>query len=279
LLTEKLTLFNLFGFIPVSVLSVLDILLVAFVFYRLLALMRGTRAAQMLVGLLLLVTGAMAAPLLEMNALGWLLEELRSILLILLVILFQSELRRMLVVLGQSPMLRWFYKNEPSRAVDAVVTAAVQLSERGYGALIVLVREIGLGAITETGVPLNAEVSADLLTTIFTPRSPLHDQAVVIQGNSLVAARCTLPLAEEVEDQRLGTRHRAAVGLSQESDAVAVVVSEESRTISLAVGGTLLRGLSAKELKERLSELMNPRRQASVAAAAPAAAPPGPRAA
>jgi diadenylate cyclase len=158
-------------------------------------------------------------------------------------------------------MLRWFYKNEPSRAVDAVVAGAVQLAERGYGGLIVLVREVGLNSITESGVPINAEVSADLLATIFTPRSPLHDQAVVIQGNTLLAARCTLPLAEEVEDQRLGTRHRAALGLSQESDAVAVVVSEESRTISLAIGGALVRGLSAKELKERLSELMNPRPQ------------------
>jgi diadenylate cyclase len=143
--------------------------------------------------------------------------------------------------------------------IDEVVAGAAQLAQRGYGALIVLAREASLEPIVETGVALNAQVSADLLTTIFTPRSPLHDQAVVIQGESLIAARCTLPLAEEVEDQRLGTRHRAALGMSQETDAVTVIVSEESQTISLSVGGGLARGLSPQELRQRLGELMSPR--------------------
>ena len=251
--------FDLFGFIPVTVVSVLDILVVALVIYRLLNLIRGTRAAQMLVGLFLLVTVALAARWQEMTALAYLLEQVRSILLILLVILFQPELRRMLVALGQSPLLSWFYKAEPSRVIDEVVSGTAQLAEHGYGALIVIGREAGLGAIIESGVPLDARVSADLLTTIFTPRSPLHDQAVVIQGESLVAARCTLPLAEEVEDQRLGTRHRAALGLSQETDAVTIVVSEETQTISITVGGGLVRGLDTRELKQRLSELLSPR--------------------
>jgi len=249
-------LFHIFGFIPFSVISALDILIVGFVFYRLLGLIRGTRAAQMLVGLFLLVTILLAARWQEMTALAFLLEQVRSILLILLVILFQPELRRMLVALGQSPILRWFYRAEPTRVIDELVSAAEQLSERGYGALIVVAREAGLEAIIESGVPLNSSVSADLLTTIFTPRSPLHDQAVVIQGESLVAARCTLPLAEEVEDQRMGTRHRAAVGVSQETDAVAIVVSEENQAISLTVGGRLARGLSNSELRQRLTELL-----------------------
>ena len=249
-------LFHIFGFIPFSVISALDILIVGFVFYRLLGLIRGTRAAQMLVGLFLLVTILLAARWQEMTALAFLLEQVRSILLILLVILFQPELRRMLVALGQSPILRWFYRAEPTRVIDELVSAAEQLSERGYGALIVVAREAGLEAIIESGVPLNSSVSADLLTTIFTPRSPLHDQAVVIQGESLVAARCTLPLAEEVEDQRMGTRHRAAVGVSQETDAVAIVVSEENQAISLTVGGGLARGLSNSELRQRLTELL-----------------------
>jgi len=249
-------LFQIFGFIPFSVISALDILIVSFVFYRLLGLIRGTRAAQMLVGLFLLVTILLAARWQEMTALAYLLEQIRSILLILLVILFQPELRRMLVALGQSRILRWFYRVEPTRVIDELVSAAAQLSERGYGALIVVAREAGLQAIIESGVPLNSSVSADLLTTIFTPRSPLHDQAVVIQGESLVAARCTLPLAEEVEDQRMGTRHRAAVGVSQETDAVAIVVSEENQAISLTVGGGLARGLSTDELRQRLRELL-----------------------
>ena len=256
---DRFVLFYLFGFIPFSVLSAVDILIVALVIYRLFGLIRGTRAAQMLGGLFLLVTVALAAHWQQMTALTYLLEQLRSILLILLVILFQPELRRMLTALGQSPLLNWFYKVEPSRVIDEVVAGATQLAERGYGALIVLGREAGLEPVVESGVQLNASVSADLLTTIFTPRSPLHDQAVIIDRETLVAARCTLPLADEVEDQRLGTRHRAAIGLSQETDAVIIVVSEESQTISLAVGGGLARGLDRRELRQRLTELLSPR--------------------
>ena len=259
MLEDKLTLFHLFDFIPVSIISILDILIVAFVFYQLMMLIRGTPAAQILVGLFLVVTAAMAAPWVKMKGLAFLLEQVQPILLILLVILFQPELRRLLAALGQSPMLRWLYKTEPTRVIDEVVSGVEQLAETGYGALIVLVREVGLRPIVETGVSLNARVSADLLTTIFTPRSPLHDQAVIIQGETMLAARCTLPLAEDVEDQRLGTRHRAALGLSQDSDAVTVVVSEETRTISLAIGGVLVRGLNSRELKQRLFEYMTPR--------------------
>lgn len=255
---ERLVLFHLFGFIPFSVISILDILIVAFVFERLFTLIRGTRAAQMLVGLLIVVTVAMAAPWLQMDALAWLLEQLRSILLILLVILFQPELRRMLVALGKHPVLGVFFRSEPSRVIDEVANGVEQLADLGYGALIVLTRQAQLAQVIESGVPLDAAVSGELLATIFTPRSPLHDQAVVIRGERVVAARCTLPLADEVEDQRLGTRHRAALGLSEDSDAVIVVVSEESRTISLAIGGGLVRGLHGQELRMRLAELMGP---------------------
>ncbi|MFH1570189.1 MAG: diadenylate cyclase CdaA [Gemmatimonadota bacterium] len=259
MLHDRFVLFKLFGFIPVSALSILDILIVALIIRRLFGLVRGTRSAQMLVGLLFIVTVALWARWQEMTALTYLLEQVQSILLILLVILFQPELRRMLIALGQSRVFQWFYKSEETRVLDQVVAGAAQLAERGYGALIVLAREATLQPIIESGVALNAQVSADLLTTIFTPRSPLHDQAVIIQGGSLVAARCTLPLAEEVEDQRLGTRHRAALGISQETDAVTVVVSEETRTVSLTVGGGLVRGLDARELRQRLGELMSPR--------------------
>ena len=258
MLEGQLVLFHLFGFLPFSLASLVDILLVAFIFNRLLFLIKGTRAAQMLVGLLLMVTVAMAAPWLKMDALAWLLEQVRSILLILLVILFQPELRLILQGLGQSRILRWFYKVEPSRVIDEVVNGVERLAGLGYGALIVLMRQAQLGTIIETGVRLDSTVSDDLLTTIFNPRTPLHDQAVIIQGERLVAARCTLPLAEDVEDQRLGTRHRAALGISQESDAVTIVISEESSTISLAIGGVLVRGLDPRELKQRLQELIAP---------------------
>jgi diadenylate cyclase len=251
--------FYLFEFIPFTLISLIDILVVGFFLYQVLGLVRGTRAAQMLVGLFVVVTLALAAPWLQLKALGLVLEQVRPILLILLVILFQPELRRMLLELGQSPILRWFYKREPSQVIDGVVAGAMQLADRGYGALIVLVREVRLEPIIETGVRIEGEVSADLLVSIFTPRAPLHDQAVIIQGEKLVAARCTLPLAEDIEDERLGTRHRAALGLSQETDAVTIVVSEESSNVSLAIGGALVRGVDANDLKKRLIELMTPR--------------------
>lgn len=267
MIEDKLTLFHIFGFIPVSIISVFDILIVAFIFYRVLGLIRGTPAAQIVAGLFLVVTVAMVAPLLKMEALMWLMEQVLSILLILLVILFQPELRRVLGVLGQGRLFRWFYKIEETRVFDEVASSAEQLARLGYGALIVLTREVGLRTIVDSGVPLNARVSADLLTTIFTSRSPLHDQAVVIDGETLVAARCTLPLAEEVGERRLGMRHRAALGLSRESDAVTVVVSEENRAISLAFGGVLTEGLSPAELKLRLAELTASGRRSGVAAA------------
>ncbi len=264
MIADELILFRLFGFLPVSVFSIVDIAIVAFIFYRLLNLIRGTPAAQMLVGLFLLVTIALAAHWQELTATSYLLTQVQSILIILLVIVFQPELRRMLLVLGQSRLLRWFYRTEPSRVIDEIANGAEQLSQKGYGALIVIGREAGLQSVIESGVPLDAKVSADLLTTIFTPRSPLHDQAVVVLGETLVAARCTLPLADKVADQRLGTRHRAALGLSQETDAITVVVSEESRAISLTAGGGLYRGLDTRELKRRLTELMSVRGQSSV---------------
>ena len=259
MLTDPPVFFYLFEFIPFSFISLIDILVVAFFLYQVLGLVRGTRAAQMLVGLFVVVTLALAAPWLQLKALGLVLEQIRPILLILLVILFQPELRRMLLELGQSPLLRWFYKGEASQVIDGVVTGVLQLADRGYGALIVLGRDVGLEPIIETGVRVEGEVSADLLVSIFTPRAPLHDQAVVIQGEKLISARCTLPLAEEVEDARLGTRHRAALGLSQETDAVIVVVSEESSSISLALDGVLARRLDADQLKTRLTALMMPR--------------------
>ena len=179
---------------------------------------------------------------------------------------FSTRTAALAIGFGAESISRWFYKVEPSRVIDEVVNGVVQVAEQGYGALIVLGRQSPLGSVVETGVAIDSEVSDDLLTTIFNPRTPLHDQAVVIQGERLIAARCTLPLAEEVEDQRLGTRHRAALGLAQESDAVTIVVSEETRTISLAIGGVLLRGLNRAELKQRLAELLAPQQTDMVAA-------------
>lgn len=246
------------GFLPVRLVDILDILLVAFVFYELFMLMRGTRAAQILVGLLLLFIASIVAQLLQMEGVSWLVSKVQTVWVIAFVILFQPELRRILIHLGQSRFVRLFYRVGENRVIGEVVKAAAELSDRGYGALIVVTRDTGIAAIIESGVPIRAEVSAELLTTLFTPRSPLHDGAVVIQGEMVEAAKCILPLSDNPHiAPSMGTRHRAALGLSEESDAVVVVVSEETRTISLAVGGLLNADLSRAELRERLQVLFS----------------------
>ena len=255
---DRLRLFEI-GFLPITVIDVIDILAVTYIFYKLFMMIRGTRAAQMILGLLVVFVASVVAqnPWRRMNALSWLLSNVQTVLVFALIIIFQPELRRMLVRLGQSRIVRFLYKMERSRVVDAVVDAAMTLSERGHGALMVLVRDVGVASIIETGVPLNAEVSADLVTAIFTPRSPLHDQALIIQGETIIAARCTLPLSDLPDiDPSLGTRHRAALGLSEESDAVVIVVSEETQAISIAVDGKLMRNLEPSDLRATLTTLM-----------------------
>ena len=190
-----------------------------------------------------------------MRGISWIFENLRTVWLVAFVIIFQPELRRLLIYIGQSPVVRFFFKVSGSKVIDVVVEATKILQERGYGALIVMVRETGLKLTVETGVRLQAEVSTPLLLSIFNPRAPLHDGAVVIQNDIIEAARCILPLAEiERAHAELGTRHRAALGVSEESDAMAIVVSEETGKISIAIDGKLRTDLSEEELKKILIE-------------------------
>jgi len=173
------------------------------------------------------------------------------------VILFQPELRRILIHMGQSRMVRLFYKGSESRVIDEIVKGTATLSERGYGGLMVITRDTGIAAIIETGTKIRAEVSAALIATIFTPRSPLHDGAMIIQDEMVEAAQCILPLSENPNmDPTMGTRHRAALGLSEESDAVIVVVSEETQAISLAVEGKMERNITPQVLRDRLGTLL-----------------------
>jgi diadenylate cyclase len=211
-------------------------------------------------GLLLLFMLSFLAQLLQLGTLSYLIESVGAIWLIAFVILFQPELRRILVILGQSRIVRYFVKVEEPQVVDEVCTAIEHLSRKGIGALVVLTREVGLKAIVETGVKLEAELTASLLETIFFPNTPLHDGAVIIQDGVIEAASCLLPLSQSSRiEPGLGTRHRAAVGVSEESDAVVVVVSEESSMISLAVGGRLTRNIDAAALRQHLSALFGPR--------------------
>jgi diadenylate cyclase len=221
--------------------DVLDVVLVAAIIYRILTLFRGTRAIQMLFGVAVLVLGSLAARQLDLHSLGWVLDTLWSFWVVVLVVLFQPELRRALASIGQGAGLRALLGGtsaETARVVDEIASVAGSLAERRIGALIVIERSTGLRQYAELGVALDALVSADLLTSLFLPYSPLHDGAVFVRDDRVVAAGCFLPLSRNIHvGRQLGTRHRAALGVTEETDAIAVVVSEETGRISLAVDG------------------------------------------
>jgi diadenylate cyclase len=238
----------------------LDIALVALILYRILALFRGTRAVQMLVGVAVLIVASLAARALELHSLGWLLDALWSFWVVVLVVLFQPELRRALAWIGQGDALRSLFGTagtDTSRVVDEIASVAGSLAERRIGALIVIERGTGMRQYAELGVALDALVSADLLTSLFLPYSPLHDGAVFIRDDRVVAAGCFLPLSRNAHVARqLGTRHRAALGITEETDAVALAVSEETGRISIALDGRIEPIAGPDALRERLSELL-----------------------
>jgi diadenylate cyclase len=244
------------AFLRVGLSDLIDIAAVAFIFYKLLMLMKGTRAVQMLTGLFLLFLASFAAFWLQLDALRWLISNVAPVGVIAIVVVFQPELRRALAKLGQSPLLRGFLREEELGTLDEVVQGTQRLSQMKLGGLIVLERVVGLKGYVESGKMVNAAVSADLITTIFTTPSPLHDGAIIIRGATILAARCALPLTQDPRYRRvLGMRHQAAVGLTEETDAVVVVVSEESGAISVAHQGRLIRKLDAKTLRETLVDL------------------------
>lgn len=244
--------------------DVLDIVVVSFLFYRLLLLIRGTRAVQLTFGLGVLVLVGVGAHLLNLQLTYYIFSNLAPALLIGVVILFQPELRRALDRMGRVGFLghplAHYSLQLMSRVFDEVVAGARGLSETRTGALIVFERTVGLENYALTGVRLSADVTAELLQTIFFPRSPLHDGAVIIRGNKAVAAGCLLPVSDEFNvSGRIGTRHRAALALSMESDALIVVVSEESGRISVVQEGQLHRGIDPEALRQVLHNVLMPK--------------------
>ncbi|MBN1997548.1 diadenylate cyclase CdaA [candidate division KSB1 bacterium] len=241
------------GFLPVTFIDILDITVISFLIYHLYKLLRGTRGAQMMVGLVIILLFSSIAPVFQLKGITWIFEKLSTIWLVAFVILFQPEIRRLLIFIGQSRIVRFFVQVTGSKVIDEVIKATVELRDKGYGALIVLVRETGLRAIIENGVKIQAEVTAPLILSIFNPRSPLHDGAVIIQNDIIEAARCILPISQELQDDpNFGTRHKAAMTLSEESDSMVIVVSEERGIISVAINGKLQTSLGAEELKRLL---------------------------
>ncbi len=232
--------------------NVLDILLVAALFYAILRLMRGTQAVQLLRGVLVITLGAIiASTLLPFTAFRWLIRNSIPALLLALPVIFQPEIRRALERLGRAGSLFNVASQEAveGKVLNEIVKAAGSLAEYRHGALIVLEGSTGLQPYAETGVILDAEVSKELLMTIFYPGTALHDGAVIVRGNKILAAGCILPLSSNPSFYRsLGTRHKAAIGITEQSDALAVVISEESGTISVAYNGRMIRHLDEKRL-------------------------------
>ena len=238
--------------------EVIDVLIVAMILYQLLKLVRGTRAAELIVGLVLLSLVGVIANTLKLILLSWLFTNAAPFVIFAVIVLFQPELRRALDQVGRlshlNLQLSQFNPQAFNRGVAEAIRAAERLSARKTGALVVFEREVGLEDYATTGVRINGELTAEFLQTIFFPNSPLHDGAVIIRGNVIVAAGCLLPMPEERVrgTERLGTRHRAAIGLSQVSDAIILVVSEETGSISIVEDGKINRNLDADSLRTRL---------------------------
>jgi diadenylate cyclase len=246
------------------ILSLIDITIVAYGLYRLFKLIRGTRAVQLIKGIAVLLIAVPVSSLLQLNATHQILVDIQTMLVVALPIVFQPELRRALEQIGQGrffaePLLL-HEEVDKGRVIDEVARAVEHLARTRTGALIVIERQTGLNEYAATGIPIGAVVSAPLLENVFVPNTPLHDGAAIIRGDRLIAAAAFLPLTESARPgSELGSRHRAALGVSEQSDAVAVVVSEETGWISVAVEGRLYRRLDDRALRELLTRLILPR--------------------
>jgi len=235
-----------------------DVAIVAFLIYESLKLIRRTRAAQMVLGILLVVGLYYTSERAPLPTVNWLIRDMFGYIVFAAIVLFQADIRRALSTLGRGPFFRYLAgPTATDETVEEVVVAATMLASRRVGAIIAIERETGLRNYIESGIPLDSAVNYDLLLSIFQPESPLHDGAVIIQDNRIAAAACFLPLTVNPRlSKALGSRHRAAIGLTEESDAIGVIVSEETGALSLALDGQVERDLEANQLRFRIEALM-----------------------
>ena len=248
------------GFIPVTLIDVIDVIIVTALFYELYQFLKGSVAIRMFIGLLVILMISILGELLDMSALSWIMSGLKTVWVLAFVIIFQPELRRLLIYLGQSKLIRTLVHVGDLKFVDHIMDATLELSRKNFGALIVIIRDMGLKAVSETGIHLQAQLSRQLISSVFNPRSPLHDGALLVRNEVAVAAKCLLPLSQNPNlDPALGTRHRAALGLSEQSDAFVIVVSEETGMISYTEHGKLVRGLTENMLRKKLDEIFSPK--------------------
>ncbi len=243
--------------------DIVDILIVTFLIYKCLKFIRDTRTVQLLKGIVMLVIIMQASYFLNLHTVYYLLSNAMQLGLIAVIIVFQPELRRALEQLGRTSMGKWFNFDEQkdstftSDMISEIVKSCVSMSKSRIGALIVIERDVKIGDIIGTGIKLNADVTSELLINIFIPKTPLHDGALVIRNNKIEAASCFLPLSQNPNlSKELGTRHRAGLGVSEESDAVVIIVSEETGNISLAIKGELLFNISPESMQNRLKKLL-----------------------
>jgi len=247
---------KLFGFIPMRAIDILDIIVVAILLYEFFKFVKGTKATPILVGLGMFFIISFAARWLDLKALSWIMTSVLAVWVVAFVIVFQPEIRNVLARMGRQRPIRFFLRVEETPIIDEIIDAVRKMSEEKIGALILLQRSIGLNDIIDTGIRINAVVDSSLLRTIFFPDTPLHDGAVVIHSDSIVAAGCVLPLSENPSlSGRYGLRHRAALGIAEQSDAICIVISEETGTISLAYKSKLVTKVDVNILKRTLETI------------------------
>jgi uncharacterized protein (TIGR00159 family) len=233
----------------------LDIGIVAFAVYWLIRMIRGTRAMQMIIGLVVILLAYVASQMLGLFTLNWMLDNFLGSILVVIIVIFQSDIRRALTQVGRTPLFGIADRIERGQALEEITKAVVSLAGKRVGALIVLEREVGLNDYIEVGTALDARVSRELVESVFLPHSPIHDGALVIQKGRVAAARCFLPLSVDMDlSKELGTRHRAAVGLTEETDAVAIVVSEEQGKISFVVDSKVSHDLDGPQVRAALKQ-------------------------
>src|SRR5438309_293779 len=249
---------SLLGRPPIGWWDLVDILVVSLFIYEILKLIRGTRAVQMALGGGFLVALFYGSRWGHLETVNWLIRNMVGYLVFAVIVLFQSDIRRALAHLGRAPFFRYFAKPESAEeSIEELVVAASMLAAQRIGAIVAIERQIGLRNYIEGGIPLDAVLTYDLLVSIFQPSSPLHDGAVIVRENRVAAAACFLPLTVNPKlSKELGSRHRAAIGLSEENDSVAIVISEETGKLSIVADGQIERGLSPDELRARLRALV-----------------------
>ncbi|MCX7908338.1 MAG: diadenylate cyclase CdaA [Ignavibacteria bacterium] len=247
------------GFISITLLDLIDLGLLFVIFLWLYKLLKDTVAVQILFVLVLMIVMTFISELISLRAVNWLLKALMSVWLLAFIILFQPELRRVLLKLSSLPGLRFFLRTNLNKTIDEVISAVKEMSENHIGGLIVFVRSQNIEMNINTGVPIGAPVSRDLILSIFNPKSPLHDGAILIDGSTIMYAKCILPLSNvtKVDGKLLGTRHLAALGLAEQTDALVLVVSEETGGISIAISGKLELNIPRNKIESILSEKLS----------------------